>query len=163
MSQADRRKVLIDVEIQMKSTETVRNMKKDLDKMDSKYNMIMSAGIGAGVGVGVGNAKGNRYLASQGIFKTGAAGPGFEKSLQDAVNESISETFTNDMKPGGKFSLGKMLGITGFNKESAQNAINLLTNPKGMAMNLARALPYAAVVLIAYQVGKMLYKKVIST
>jgi len=148
-------KVLIDVEVQMKSQDTIREMKKDIDQMDSKLSKMQSQGITGGT------TKGNRFLTKQGILKTGATDD-FSKIIQSSVNESIQDVIETEVKPGGKFDLRKFLGISGFNSESAQNLKNLAMNPAALGMRVARAMPYAAIALLAVEVGILVYKKLIS-
>jgi len=148
-------KVLIDVEVQMKSQDTVREMKKDIDQMDTKLSKIQSQGVTGGT------TKTNRFLSKQGIFQTGAAGD-FDQTIQSSVNESIQDVLETEVRPGGKFDIRKWLGITGFNTESLESLKNMAMNPGSLGMKVARAMPYAALAFIAVEVGILVFKKLIS-
>lgn len=148
-------KVLIDVEVQMKAQDSIREMKKDVDQMDSKLSKMQSQGVTGGT------TKTNRFLSKQGIFQTGATGD-FDQIIQSSVNESIQDTIETEVRPGGKFDIRKLLGITGFNKETVESLKTLIINPKAIGMRVAQAMPFAAIAFLAVSVGVLVYKKLIS-
>lgn len=166
------KKILIPVEVQAQAQQVIVEMKKMIDEMDAKVSKFQSMGF---VGM-AGAANQQNFLKKAGVIGVNESikeqenieqkvksGAGFEDTLNRAVDDSVQEIIDKEISTGGKLANAqKFLGVTGFNKETFENLKDLALNPKMIAMKVAKAMPYAAIALIAYEVGKLLYDKLTS-
>lgn len=151
----DNRKVHINIEVQANSEAKIREIIKEINQADTKLTKMINAGVGTS------SDKANKFLTKTGVFQTGAANTE-EQALEDAVNESVTDLLEEEVKPGGKFDLAKLFGITGANTDSVRAIKDMMLDPKSVGMRVARAMPYAALIFLAIEIGKLVYQKLTS-
>lgn len=147
-------KVLIDVELQTRAVEVIKEMKKEIDQMDSKLSKFQSSGLGAAAGV---TGKENKFLAKQGILQAGAEGS-VEESLEFEINSAIGDAIESETRPGGRFDIMSLLNQAGFDPKSVDDWFAMIRNPTGFfSVMFTRVIPILGAIYTAKEIAEFIF------
>jgi len=156
MSSPQQYKILIDVELQVKAQEVIREMKKEIDQMDSKLSKFQSSGLGAAAGV---TGKGNQFLAKRGILGAGAEGAA-DESIESEINSSIIEAIETETNQGGRLDIMRMLNQAGFDPKSVDNWMSMIKNPAGFfSVMFTRVIPILGAIYTAKEIAEFIFQE----
>lgn len=149
-------KIVVPFEVQLQAQQVIKEMKKEIDEMDTKVQKFQASGLGAAAGV---SGKGSKFLAKQGILEAGAEGE-LEESIESEINSAISDAITSETKPGGGLDINSLLIAGGFNASDVDNWFNMIKNPAGFfQVFFFRVMPILGGILTAKEIAEFIFQE----
>lgn len=147
-------KIIIPIEVQLQAKEVIKEMKREIDQMDTKVEKFQTSGLGAAAG-----AKGEReqFLAGGGVLEVGAEGE-IEQVIEDEVNTTIRDLIDSESAPGRMFDIRQMLAAGGMNPASVDQWFSMVKNPIGFfQVFFLRVLPILGGILTAKEIAQFIF------
>jgi len=150
-------KIVIPIEVQLQAQQVIKEMKREIDEMDSKVQKFQSSGLGAATGVAPEGARGQQFLAGQGILQVGAEG-NFEQIIEDEINTTIRDLIDSESTAGRMFDIRQMLQAGGMNPASVDSWFSMVKNPIGFfQVFFLRVLPILGGILTAKEIVQFIF------